>query len=114
MQSTPPALMHRAFGRFLDDAVNIPLEMTTCPFVLSLIETMSRSFRNTQTKVATSSSTLRSSGAFYEGPHRRRHEMSRASKFRRLFLGYLRSLFPSSNLDRTLEPAQPADEVILS
>ena len=96
-----------AFGRFLDDAVNIPLDKKSCEFVDSLIKAMSQSFRNTQTKTATRSK-LRSL-ASCEGSNRG-HETSRASVFRHLLLKYLKSLFPTLDLD-TLEPAQ-SDKVI--
>ena len=96
--------MHRVFGQFLDDAVNIPLDKISCGFVLSLIQIMSQSFRNTQTKSA-KKSTRRSLGLSNEGSERG-HEFCRASEFRRLLLGYLKSLLPSLDLD-SLEPAQP-------
>jgi len=104
MQSTPAALMHRAFGRFLDDAAKIPLDMISCDFVHSLIQSLSPSFRNTQTKAAVRSR-QRSLGSS-SGGSIRGHESSRASVFRRLLLKYLITLFPSLDLD-TLEPAQP-------
>ena len=98
--------MHRVFGQFLDDAVNIPLDKISCEFVASLIPIMSQSFQSTQTRVATESK-LWCFGATSDGGSNRGHESSlRAFQFRRLLLGYLKSLFPSLDLG-TLDPAQP-------
>ena len=49
-QSTPAALMHEIFGRFLDDASSVSLDMHTCKAVLNLITSMCASYANTSTE----------------------------------------------------------------
>ena len=49
-QGTPAALMHEAFGGFLDDASSASLDKHTCKAIMDLIESMSASYANTSTK----------------------------------------------------------------
>jgi hypothetical protein len=46
-QGTPPALIQREFGEFLDLLEGAPLDLTTCRIAIDLIKAMSRPYRNT-------------------------------------------------------------------
>ena len=100
-QGTPPALMHPAFGKFLDRANNAPLDKATCNTLLELIRVMSASYLDT-----TGDSVLKLSRLVFGEQHKgkaRGQELERAQLFRMPLLKLMQRIM--RNKPTTLEPA---------
>ena len=91
-QGTPAALMHEAFGRFLDDASSVSLDKHTCKAIMDLIESMSASYANTSTK-ADLAILKKLFGAAHKG-RSRGTEGERAQLFRQQLLELITTLLP--------------------
>ncbi len=96
LQALAPALIHPAFGHFLDWAAHVKLDVDSTEAALKLIDTMSRSYDNTASTATSVSGKARGS------------EEERARIFRSVLLKYMHARM--RNAVGTIEPCSLRSE----